>query len=276
METSWRWSTRRQLVTFFVLAYGLSWAVEIPLAASAQGWTRLSFPFALHYVAAYGPLLAACITTWWSEGSGGLKHLLGRLLRWRVRPGRWWLAALAPLWLFVLVVVALRVFRGAWVDVAALGQVNYLPALGPAAFVFWVLTFGIGEETGWRGFALPRLQRGHSALAATLVLAVFWVLWHLPTFFYLETYVQLGLTVLPGFVLGIVAGAVVFTWLYNGTQGSLLMVAVGHASLNFVTASPAGDQTVAAAISAVIMVWAVVVVLVWKPATLAPGAKQLE
>lgn len=268
-------AARHPLLTYFALAYALSWAVEIPLAASAQGWTRWRAPFALHYLAAFGPLVAAIVTTWLSEGAAGLQELGRRMVRWRVRPV-WWLAALSPLLLYAGAALVLRVLRGTWTDVGLLGRLNFLPDLGLGALVLWMLTYGIGEETGWRGFALPRLQRGRSALAASLVVAGFWILWHVPAFLYLPTYMKLGFSVLPGFALGIVAGAVVFTWLYNGTGGSILLAAVGHATLNFVTGSPVGDPMISAAISTAVMIWAVVVILVWKPATLAPGPKEVR
>ncbi|MDZ7336120.1 MAG: CPBP family intramembrane metalloprotease [candidate division KSB1 bacterium] len=92
----------------------------------------------------------------------------------------------------------------------------------------WLLTYGIGEETGWRGYALPRLQKNHSALSATVILWVFWALWHLSAFFYLY-----DPTIVIGFLLGVLAGAIVFTWLYNSTGGSILMVTLLHGVFNF-------------------------------------------
>lgn len=196
------------------------------------------------------------------------------MTRRRVGTG-WWVADLAPVLIYGIAVALLRVARGSWTNVGALGHVNYLPPLGAGALVVWFLTFGIGEETGWRGFALPRLQRDRSALAASLTLAAFWIVWHLPSFLYLESYVRLGAKVIPGFALGLMAGAVVFTWMYNGSGGSVLIAALGHATLNLVTASPDGDQTINAIVSTVVMVWAVVIVLVWKPATLSRAPKQV-
>jgi membrane protease YdiL (CAAX protease family) len=269
------WLARHPLIGYFTLAYALSWSVEIPLAASAQGWTEWRAPFALHYFAAYGPLLAAVIMAWITEGGAGVRDLGARMVQWRVRPV-WWLVALSPAFLYGVGAVVLRILRGSWTDVGLLGRVNFLPDLGLAAFLLWLLTYGLGEETGWRGFALPRLQRGASALSASLLLAALWIVWHLPAFLYLPTYMKLGVTVLPGFALGIVAGAVVFTWLYNGTRGSILLAALAHATLNFTSGSPVGDPVIAALISTAVMVWAVVVILVWKPATLSRAGKQVR
>jgi membrane protease YdiL (CAAX protease family) len=262
---------RHSLLMFFILAYVLSWAVEIPLALRAQGLLAARIPWTLHYLAAYGPMLAAIIVTGLTDGREGLKALWGRMVKWRVRPV-WWLVALAPLALYVLVAVVLRLVEAQGPDLAALGQIDFLPNLGAGALLVWFLTFGLGEETGWRGYALPRLQRGRSALSATILLWVFWALWHLPLFFYLY-----DVTIIVGFLFGLLAGAITFTWLYNSTGGSILLVAVWHAAFNFVTGCVACKTGVAAAVvSTLIMVWAVVVVVWFKPARLSWVNKQVR
>jgi membrane protease YdiL (CAAX protease family) len=262
---------RHSLVLFFVLAYAFSWAVEIPLALRARGLIAAPIPWSLHYLAAYGPLLAAIIVTGLTDGREGLKSLWGRMFKWRVRPV-WWLVALAPLVLYALLALVLRFIPGQEADLAALGQIDFLPNLGVGALFVWFLTFGLGEETGWRGFALPRLQRGHSAFSATVILWVFWALWHLPLFFYLY-----DATILAGFLLGLLAGAITFTWLYNSTGGSVLLVAVWHAAFNFVTGCLVCKTGVTAAVvSTLVMVWAVVVVVWFKPARLSWVNKQVR
>jgi len=262
-------ATRHSLLLFFVLAYALSWAVEIPLALRAQGLIAVPIPWSLHYLAAYGPMLAAIIVTGLTSGREGLRELFGRMLKWRVRPV-WWLVALAPLVLYALLALVLRFIPGQGADLAALGEIDFLPNLGAGALLVWFLTFGLGEETGWRGYALPRLQRGRSALSATVILWVFWALWHLPFFFYLY-----DVTVIPGLLLGLLAGAITFTWLYNSTGGSILLVAVWHGAFNFVTGCLACKTGLAAAVvSTLVMVWAVVVVVWFKPATLSRAGKQ--
>jgi membrane protease YdiL (CAAX protease family) len=191
------------------------------------------------------------------------------MTRWRVKPG-WWLVAVSPLVIYLLVHAALWLIQGQRVDLAAMGQVDFLPPLGLAAIPLWILTFGIGEETGWRGFALPWLQKSHSALLATLLLWVFWALWHLPLFFY-----SYDPTIIPGMLIGLLAGAITFTWLYNSTGDSVLMTVIWHGLFNYTTAcTSCKTSLIAAVISTLVMVWAVVVVIWLQPANLVHARKQ--
>ncbi|MEJ2599057.1 MAG: CPBP family intramembrane metalloprotease [Anaerolineales bacterium] len=264
------WTKKHPLLAFFVLAYALSWVVEIPLALKAQGVIWIGIPFSTHYLAAYGPMLSALTVTGLTGGIRGLRELLGRMAKWKLNPG-WWLVALAPLGLYLLVAAALWLTQMEPIDLAAMGQVDFLPAIGLAALPMWILTFGIGEETGWRGFALPRLQEGRSALHATIILWVLWALWHLPLFFY-----SYDVSILPGFLIGLLAGAIVFTWLYNSTDGSVLMTALWHGTFNFTTACVTCKTSVnAAVISTLVMVWAVLVILRFRPASLSHASEQV-
>jgi membrane protease YdiL (CAAX protease family) len=96
--------------------------------------------------------------------------------------------------------------------------------------VLFLLLEATGEEIGWRGYALPRLQANLSALTSALIVGVMWALWHLPLFFI----AGLPQTLLPFvlFLVWIVSQSVIFTWVYNGTQGSLLFAIVLHAAIN--------------------------------------------
>jgi membrane protease YdiL (CAAX protease family) len=163
---------------------------------------------------------------------------------------------------------------GAPPDLRELGTISFLPYLGGGAWLLWILTNGFGEEIGWRGFALPRLQQRHSALTATLILGSLWAFWHLPFLFYLPNFRAMGLVGFPGLALGILCGAIVLTWLYNGTNGSVLAASLWHGAFNFVTASAAGQGTVAMIMSIVVMVWAILIVVVFKPASLSRAPKQ--
>ena len=109
-----------------------------------------------------------------------------------------------------------------------------------------------------------------SALNATLVLGVLWALWHLPIFFYL-----FDPAIAIGWFLGLMSGAIMFTWLYNSTDGSLLAVALWHGAFNFITASAAGEGHGAAIMSTLVMIWAVVLIFIYKPANLSMREKQV-
>jgi membrane protease YdiL (CAAX protease family) len=137
-----------------------------------------------------------------------------------------------------------------------------LPAIGVAG-VWAVITLlnGVGEETGWRGYAIPHLQRSHSPLVASLILAAFWATWHVPAFFLLETYQGLGPATVPAFFVGLASGAILLTWLYNRSGGSILLVVLWHGTYNLVSGTEAVQGTIAAAVSTAVIVQAAVLVV---------------
>jgi membrane protease YdiL (CAAX protease family) len=251
------------LAAFFFLAFLLSWLVAVPLALQRAGSLPGRLPYGLHYFMAFGPMLSALIVVTATEGRAGLRRFLARGFRPSLGPGWLPLAVFSPLLFFVVGVIGAAVSGRPVPEIRDLGEVNFLPNLGLWAWLLWTVTSGLGEETGWRGYALPRLQSGRSPLAASLILAVPWIIWHLPAFFYLPNYMSFGV-MLPGFALGVAAGSIVYTWLYNRTGGSILAAALFHGSFNFVTASRAGTGLVAAVVSTLIMLWAVAIVVRWK------------
>ena len=256
---------RHALVAYFVLAIAFSWLIYIPLVFQRQGWASTNIPYSLHYIASFGPMLAAILLTAVISGQEGLRELWSRITRWRVP---WPYAAFAifsPLLLFAFAAVVIRITQGAWPDLSLLGQDNYLPYLGWGVLLIWLITFGFGEEIGWRGFALPCMQRTMSVSKATLLLGLLWALWHVPSFFYHETYVGMSWFIFPGFIFGVLCGAVLFTWLYNGTGGSVLMVAIWHALFDLLTASKAGQDTIPILTSAGVIVFALFVANVNRP-----------
>jgi membrane protease YdiL (CAAX protease family) len=263
------------MVAYFVLTFAFSWAIELPLVAVAQGWLQVPVPFVLHYLASFGPLVSALIITAATAGGPGIRQLLAGIVKWRVGLG-WIFASLSPIALFVIAAIVGYASNGTWPDLALLGEVDYLPYLGVVgAFLLWLLTFGLGEEVGWRGFALPRLQQHYSALTATLILGIVWACWHLPAFFYRDTYVAMGLIGgFPLLLLSIIAASIIFTWLYNSTQSSLLIVILFHALFDFLSVSQAGGSNVAAIMSAGVMIGAVLIVILFKPANLSREHKQ--
>lgn len=243
----------KSVLAFFVLAYLISWSIGIPLALEHQGIIPQILPAWTHYFVGFGPLLSATIVTAVSRGGSGLRDLGKRMVHWA--SPKWWLVALSPL-LFGFVLLELQnLLTGNNTPLAVLGEIHFLPPLGFAALPLWIFTFGFGEETGWRGFALPRLEKERDALSATLILAGLWAFWHLPQFFYVY---DLSIALL-GWLVGLFAGAILLTWLYNSSGGSILMVALWHGSFNFVSASTADTGLLPFAVSALVIFWAITI-----------------
>ena len=250
-EASW------PLVAFVALAYTLSWAWAFSVAGGNDviekgvGWPT-------HVPALAGPGLAAFLVTAAVWGRAGVRDLLARMVCWRM-PWRWWAAALSPL-AFLTAALALAWITGDLPSTSGFGHYSGLPALGvvPVAVIAILITFG--EETGWRGFALPQLQRRHGALAAALLVTPIWAVWHLPYFFTVATYRGFAPAGYVGFVFGLACGSIVLTWLYNGTGGSILACAVWHGLYNLATGTAASTATIQAVTSAFVVTQAFVLV----------------
>ena len=267
---------RWHLTAFFVLTFAFSWAIEIPLALSAHGRLSSTVPFGLHYLASFGPLFGAIVVTLATEGFRGLGRLVGGLRKWRVPSTYALFAVVAPVLVFGVVVLASRLLSGSMPDLGLLGQVDYLPDLGVLPVLgLWLLTFGLGEETGWRAFALPRLQAARSAFSASMVLGVFWGVWHLPAVFYRDTYLAMGILVLPMLALVATVGTVVYTWLFNGTRGSLLVVVLFHGLFDFFSVFPGTVIGPGMGMTILMVFWAVRVFKLYGPAHLSPQEKQV-
>lgn len=219
-------ASRTQTVTFFALAYAISWSFWLPVVLGGLSSTS-PLVLALLLVGACGPSLAALLLTGSGEGRPGIKALLGRLLRWRVG-ARWYAVVLLGTPALGLLTVVLH-------DALGGPPLAFSPALPwvflPVAFLIGLLGGPLNEEIGWRGYALPRLQAERDALSSGLVLGAVWCFWHLPLFFVSGTS-QSELPFLP-YLACVVALSVLVTWLYNGAGGSLVVAVLAHGAFNF-------------------------------------------
>lgn len=258
------WPKKHPLALYFILAYLISWSIWSPLVLSAQGLIRLEIPPAWHLAGSLGPFLSALIVTSITTGFEGIRELTRRIYQWRVGI-KWWGFALSPLILYLLAALAQGLIEGS-LDFRDFGSVNELPELPwLVGWLVMILTFGLGEETGWRGFALPRLQSFHSAAGATLRLLLFWLGWHLPMFFYKESFIEMGFLGAIGWAVSLAFGAVLLTWLYNSSKGSILIVIIWHGTYNAAVAAAAGN--IAMITSFMVIIWAIIIARRYGPAT---------
>lgn len=267
---------RHPVGVFFALAYLVSWLLWAPLWLPVlTGSTVLPALPVQHALGGLGPLAAAMLVSALEGEWRGALDLLRRMVAWRGRL-TWVAVGLAgPLAVLAVAVLGVRLFAGDSVvqeELAVTGAAAN-PVHVAGLFAFNLIWFGFGEEAGWRGFALPRLQRRRSALAATLVLTAGWALWHLPLFLYRPGYVELGPGGVVGWLLSLASGGVLLTWIYNGSRGSLLAVALFHASTNvaFTSGLAAGPATGVA--GALILVWGLGVLVLAGPRCLSRSGK---
>jgi len=149
------------------------------------------------------------------------------------------IAVLIPAGLFFIATAVLAASDGASIEWRQIGRSTEFPELPRA--VYWlanVVFYGFGEEVGWRGFALPRLQSHKSALGASVMLAFGWAGWHPPLFFFSPGLSSLGVAGVAGWVASLVVGSILLTWLFNSSGGSVGAVALLHASLDIFITSP--------------------------------------
>jgi membrane protease YdiL (CAAX protease family) len=248
---------RWPLVSFVAFAYGISWAWAFPFVAVGDviekgvGWPT-------NVPALLGPALAAFLVTALVWGREAVDDLLARMARWRM-PLRWWAASLSPL-AFLAAALAVAAAAGKLPSGSGFGGYSGLSAIGVVPVVVIVVVLTFGEETGWRGFALPLMQRRYGALTAALLVTPIWALWHLPYFFTVSTYRGFAPVGYVGFVFGLACGSIVLTWLYNGTGGSILACAVWHGLYNLETGTAAANSTIQAVTSSFVYVLAFLLV----------------
>lgn len=211
---------RSPLISFFVMAFLFSWIAVLPLILNPQ------FPVEPFQIlgALAGPTLSAVIVIAVVDGRSGLREFFKRYVQWRAG-WVWWLIVLFGA-LFALNTVA-SIILGASVWSEFLGNIGLVLVTYLVNLVAGIILGPLWEEPGWRGFALPRLQRQYGPLIGTIILGVLWALWHFPGF--LGGWMTGGL--MPLIVSGI-AFSILATWIYNNTRGSILLMILFHSSSN--------------------------------------------
>lgn len=258
----------KELSVFFLLAYAISWLLWSPLWLPYFGVEAAPFLPYQHGFGGLGPMLAAFAATAIFGGKTAVQKLWRSLFQWKPVP---WtvVAAFSPLVLALLGGVVAWFADGRFPDFSGLGRSSEFPELGIGGFFFYnLIAFGYGEEVGWRGFALPRLQEKHAPLAATLILSVLWAGWHLPLFAYRPGYVAMDFGGAMGWFFSILAGAVLFTWLFNGSKGSILACALFHAMIDVVFLADYGNAAMMQYIGMLVTFWGIAAaVVLWRRKT---------
>jgi uncharacterized protein len=255
-----------RIVAFVAFTFAISWVIWVAMVA---GSISIETPvgFVLNIVAMAGPTIAALILAA-RAGAGTLQRLLDGFSFSRVSL-RWLAVAFTLPLAMVAVAIAVSVLVfGAPTPIITVAVIG-------AIAVEYVRVFFFGgpleEELGWRGYALPRLQVGLTAWRAALLLGLVWGLWHLPLYFVPGTGQQETAAAsdvvfaFVAFVIWTMGLSVLFTWLFNETGGSVLVVMVLHASVNVGSFVPAAvGSTGAASFLYALLTWIVALLVAWR------------
>jgi len=239
----------KTIVPFLAITFGLTWSLAALLIGFYDQivaiFGEISMTNPLFILAVYSPGFAGVFLVWRHYGLGGLGSFLRRLTLWRA-PILWWL--------FLIVGIPVLFYGGAAVKGSLSDPFPFspwyqvLPAMAVALFI------GPIEEFGWRGLALPLLQRRFAPFWAGLILGVIWAIWHIPAFL-LSGIPQSAWSFGPYFA-GIVAISVMLTPMFNAARGSLLIASLYHFQMNNPVWPDAQPwDTLFFAMAAVIIVW---------------------
>ena len=209
---------------FFTLTYLLGWGVAI-IAILLEDTLKpifgeIGYTHPVFILAVYSPGIAAIYLIWRRYGFRALGDYFRRLTLWRL-PGKWWLLLLLGIPVAKYVGAA---FNGSATEFPFDPWYDVLPAFVAA------LLIGPVEEFGWRGLALPLLQRRYTPLTASLVLGAFWGMWHLPAFLLSGT-PQSAWSLGP-YLIGVMSLAIILTPIFNAARGSILIAMIYHFQMN--------------------------------------------
>ena len=230
------------LVAYFVFAYGFAWLTWLPFTLAKNGFGLLSYTvpgpliYLLEVLATFvGPTLSAFMLTAVTSGRAGMRQLLQRYIQGHIGL-QWYLLVLlgipcllvlaASVSFLLFGATSLNILNQRWLQLVIL----YLPFVAVS-----ILGGPLGEEPGWRGFALPRLQQHFGAVPGSLILGVLWGLWHLPLFLVIGADGPFNTQAFVLFIIGTVIFTLCFTWIYNNVGGSLLLMILLHSAVNTIS-----------------------------------------
>jgi membrane protease YdiL (CAAX protease family) len=215
------------LISYFIIAWVSTWLLLLPLVLTGLGIITVNMVW--HFLGSIGPTISAIIVLYLSKKKEGLKNLKNSIIKWRI--GVFWFlfsALLMPAFLILAILLNL-VFTGNLINLG-----DYLLSEGivdPISLFLWIwvggISYGIFEEIGWRGYALPKLQEKYKPIISTIILFFGWALWHAPMFFY-----RLRVEFLFGWLYGLFLGTIILTFIYNSTGGSTFAAILFHISNN--------------------------------------------
>lgn len=222
-----------QTITYFIITFVFTWIFW----SIAFNSTSSTLNGTLRIVGSFMPSIMAIIFTGYYDGVNGIKKMLDKLIIWKVNPF---------FYAFIFLYTALSIYLptlicsiiGINYKINISNHISNFQLTSPITTIVGflaVMIFGgpIGEEIGWRGFALPKLQSKLNPIVSSIILGAIWASWHIPMFYFHVSGYDISFI---SYLLETIWLTILFTWVYNNTKGSLLMVILYHSFDNFIMA----------------------------------------
>jgi membrane protease YdiL (CAAX protease family) len=211
-----------------------------------------------YYLASFGPLIGAVVSSAITSGWKGVKGWCRKVFSFSFPLS--WLAVVSSLLLiyFSVSVSSHAIVTGNWPEWSRFGITEKLPGLNIwQTSMVWLLTFGLGEESGWRGFMIPELCKRYSLLKSSLIVAAVWIVWHLPAFWFNPNYMEMGPGII-GWGISFAYGSVLLAWICRGSRWSIIPVLIWHGGFDLLTASDQAGEVMAMVCSMLVIIHGVV------------------
>lgn len=248
---------KHPIASYFIIAWISTWILVLPLILTNFGFLSVNMNW--HFLGALGPTISAIIVSYFSAKKKGLKELGETSFKWRVGPFWILFSALIMPFFLLLSILFNFLFTGNLINL-----IGYLIDNGisnPLSIFLWIwvgaISYGLFEEIGWRGYALPKLQEKYNPLIATIILTIGWAFWHFPMFLY-----HFSVDMLFGWLYSLFMGSIILTFLFNSSGGSAFVTILFHITNNIVWLFNIAEIQIYLTI--MITIFALIILTVWK------------
>lgn len=209
---------KKSVAVFAAITFGFSWLLFLPNVLATEA--LVTVPLLLtRILAGFGPVLAALVTIWLSDGTDAVKDFMRQIVSFKVK-AKWITAAVIMPVIIAAIPIGILIYRHS-ISLSVITMYGWLMLI--PNFILTLLLFGsVADELGWRGFLLPRLQKYYSAAVSSIIIGVFWALWQLPTY-YFSGVAEANLSPIWLF-LEVISLSVILTWMYNSSKSMVAVI----------------------------------------------------
>ncbi|MFX0141507.1 MAG: CPBP family intramembrane glutamic endopeptidase [Candidatus Hodarchaeota archaeon] len=218
-------SENRNLILYFLITFSWSWSFWLPAVLSPTGYSEPLF-FAFYLIGVFGPFVGAFSLTFINEKMEGVKKLGKQFWNVKINP-KWWLVIIFLYPVLFIVPFFIAVIAGIYTPPDMYFSQPWLVIVSiPINFAINFIGAPLGEEFGWRGYALPRFQARWNAFISSIVLGIIWGIWHLPLLI-ISTTSDLVISIVL-YILMVILVSILYTWIFNNTKGNILGLIIFH------------------------------------------------